>query len=70
MDIEQPSLGNVGVDSVTLMLTWTWDQGWRCRYASRPSGSSVFREHAYEGLDEAELHAVLSDHLADSLGLI
>lgn len=68
--MEHPELGNVGPDTITVMLTWSWDRGWRCRLASRPSGAAVFREQAYEGLDEAELHAVLSDHLADLLGLV
>ena len=68
--MDQPELGNVGPDAITLMLTWSWDRGWRCRLGSRPSGSGVFREHAYEGLDEAELHAVISDHLAELLGLV
>lgn len=70
MDVEQPELGNIGADQIVVMLNWSWDRAWRCRVASRPSGSSVFREQAYEGLDEAELHAVISDHLADLMGLI
>jgi hypothetical protein len=68
--MEQPELGSVGPDSITLAMTWSWDRGWRTRLASRPSGSAVWREHLYEGLDEAELHAEISDHLADLLGLV
>lgn len=70
MDVEQPELGNVGADSITVTLSWSWDRGWRCRVASRPSGAATFREHAYEGRDEAELHAIVSDHLADLMGLV
>jgi hypothetical protein len=70
MDIEQPELGNVGVDQCTVVLSWSWDRGWRARVATRPSGSSAFREVAYDGRDAAEMHAALSDHLADVLGLI
>jgi len=70
MDVEQPELGNVGADSITVRLEWSWDRGWRGRVASRPSGSTVWREQAYEGHDEAELHAIVSDHLADLLGLV
>lgn len=70
MDIEQPALGGVGIDSFTITATWEWETGWRVRFASRPSGSGAFRETAYSGRDEAELHAILSDHLADVLGLL
>lgn len=69
-DMEQPQLGNIGPDAITVNMSWSWDRGWRCRVASRPSGSAVFREKAYEGMDEAELHAVVSDHLADLMGLV
>lgn len=70
MDIEQPALGNVGPVSIALTLDWSWDRGWRCRLASRPSGARAWRKHCYEGRDEAELHAAISDHLADLLGLV
>lgn len=68
--MEQPELGNVGPDSVSIGLEWSWDRGWHCRFAARASGSLSWRETSYDGRDAAELHALLSDHLADVLGLI
>lgn len=66
----QPELGNVGVDAASITLGWSWDQGWSAVVATRLSGSTAFRQTRYEGQDAAEIHAVLSDHLADLLGLI
>lgn len=70
MNVEQPELGNVGVDTITVMLAYSWHAGWRCRLASRSSGAAGFREETYDGRDEAELHALISDYLAELMGLI
>lgn len=69
MDVEQPQLGNVGVDALVITLGWTWERGWRARVTQRLSGSEVFLERALDGHDPAELHAILSDGLATALGL-
>ena len=42
--MEQPELGNVGLDTITVMLTWSWDRGWRCRLSSQPL-VSLLPEH-------------------------
>lgn len=70
MDIEQPQLGTVGVDAASLTLGWSLERGWTAVVSSRLSGSRAFRQSSYDGLDGAELHAILSDHLADLLGLV
>lgn len=70
MEIDQPQLGSVGVDAASITLGWTLERGWAVVVSSRLSGSSAFRQSTYDGLDEAELHAALSDHLADLLGLV
>lgn len=70
MDVEQPSLGNIGPEAINVALSWSWDRGWRTLVTWRPSGALAFHRTVYEGLDEAELHAVLSDHMADLLGLV
>ena len=70
MIVEQPELGNVGIEQATVMLTWTWERGWVLRTAGRPSGSDRVVERSYEGHDEAELHAILTDWAAEMLGLV
>lgn len=68
--MEQMELGNVGVEAATVMLSWSWEKGWRARVSTRQSGSGSFREVSYEGRGEDGLYDVLSDHLADILGLV
>lgn len=70
MNIEQPALGGVGTDSVTISLGWRWESGWWGRVAQRQSGSAEWQERTYTGRDEAELHAIISDELAAILGLV
>lgn len=70
MDIEQPSLGTVGVDSVTLSLDWHWEGGWTLRTSSRLSGSTVFRQHTYEALSADEALELIQTIGAEQLGLL
>lgn len=70
MNIEQPELGSIGVDAASITLGWSLERGWSGLVSSRLSGASSFRTTRYAGHDAAELHAVLSDHLAELLGLI
>ncbi len=70
MEIEQPELGMIGVDTFTVMAAWSWETGWRIRFARRLSGSQSWAEFSWDGRDEAELMALLTDHLAEALGLI
>lgn len=69
--MEQPELGvsRVGVDSITVSLSWAWDTGWVLHGSTRLSGSTVWRPAAARGLDAAEAHAAVSDLLANALGL-
>lgn len=71
--MEQPELGSdsVAPDSVTFTLSWHWEAGWRGVASRRLSGSDSFgRLEIGEGLDAAELHARVTDVLAEVLGLI
>lgn len=70
--IEEPELGAalVADDSLTCSLQYRWETGWSARIATRASGSSRWREVTYSGRDEAELHALVSDRLAEALGLL
>lgn len=68
--MEQLPLGNVGIDSASITLGWTWEQGWTAKVSTRLSGQDYWYSARYQPGDEAALHAVLSDHLADILGLI
>lgn len=70
VDFEEPQLGAVGVDAVTVNVGYRWELGWSAVVAWRYSGSEVWHRQGYAGRDAAELHALLSDHLANSLGLI
>jgi hypothetical protein len=69
-DIEQPGLGGVGIDGITIGLSWGWEVGWTASVAHRLSGGDRWERRVYLGRDEAELHALLSDELAGMLGLV
>lgn len=70
MDIEQPSLGNVGVDSLTIGLDWHWEGGWTLRSCSRLSGSTQWRDHGYEALSADEALQMIQMLAAEALGLL
>lgn len=70
MQIEQPSLGRVGVDSFTLALDWHWEGGWTLRTSSRLSGSQVWTQHAYEALSDDEAYELAQTVVAELLGLV
>lgn len=70
MDVEQPSLGRIGVDSVTVGMDWHWEGGWSLRFASRLSGSQSWREWRYEALSDDEVLPVLQEAVAEVLGLV
>lgn len=70
MDIEQPSLGTVGVDSFTLALDWHWEGGWTVRSSTRLSGSQAWRQTTYEALDHDEALDMIHMLAAEALGLV
>lgn len=70
MDVEQPQLGNVGVDAFTVSLGWHWEGGWTLRTSSRLSGSREFTHHSYEALSAEEALDVLREVSAEALGLV
>lgn len=70
MDVEQPALGNVGVDSVAMLLSWSWDDGWTVQFSSRLSGSSTFAQRSYKRQEATEALQVIQDEVACLLGLV
>lgn len=69
MEIEQPSLGRIGIDSLTISLDWHWEGGWTLVTSSRLSGSQRWTQHRYEALSDEEALNVVGDVVAESLGL-
>lgn len=70
VDIEQPSLGTVGVDSFTLALDWHWEGGWTLRSSTRLSGASAWTQHCYEALSHDEALELVQTIAAEQLGLL
>lgn len=70
MDIEQPSLGRIGVDAFTVSLDWHWEGGWTLRTSSRLSGSEAWTQHAYEALSDDEALEMVQMVTAEVLGLL
>ena len=70
MNLEQPSLGRIGVDSFSFTCDWHWEGGWTVVTSSRLSGSAVFRQERYEALGDEELLQVLLEVAATHLGLV
>lgn len=69
MDVEQPALGTVGVDSFSLTCDWHWEGGWTLVVSVRRSGSQAWTQTRYEALSEDELHQVVEDVVVDLLRL-
>lgn len=70
MDVEQPSLGRIGVDAFTVALDWHWEGGWTLRTGSRLSGSSSWTQHSYEALSDDEALQAVLEVVAEALGLV
>lgn len=70
MQVEQPELGNVGVDTFGLTLDWHWEGGWSLRTNSRLSGSQTFTSHRYEALSPDEALELAQTVVAEALGLV
>lgn len=70
MDIEQPRLGRVGVDSFTVGLDWHWEGGWTLVTSSRLSGSQKWTQHRYEALSDDEALDLVQTVVAELLGLV
>lgn len=69
--MDQPELGvsNVGVDTVSVSLSWRWESGWRFHYSQRLSGSDAWTEIARQGRSAEDVHQEVCDVLAVALGL-
>lgn len=70
MEIEQPQLGSIGVDALTLALDWHWEGGWTLRSSSRLSGSQNWHQTTYEALDHDEALDLAHMLVAEALGLV
>lgn len=70
MDIEQPTLGRIGVDSFTISLDYSWEHGWTLRSSSRLSGSQTFTQHAYQACADDEVLELVVELVAEALGLV
>ena len=70
MNIEQPSLGRIGVDSLAVGLDWHWEGGWTLTTASRLSGSQDWTRHRYEALSDDEALELVQTIVAELLGLV
>jgi hypothetical protein len=70
MNVEQPSLGRIGVDSFTLACDWHWEGGWTVRASSRLSGSLEWRQATYEALSDDEALEMVQVLTAEVLGLL
>lgn len=70
MEIEQPQLGCIGVDSFTVALDYHWEGGWTLRSSSRLSGSQKWRRTTYEALSHDEALEMAHMLAAEALGLI
>lgn len=70
MDVEQPSLGRIGIDSFTIAMDWHWEGGWTLRTSSRLSGSEAWTQHVYEALSDDEVLEVVLEVTAEALGLV
>lgn len=70
MDIDQPALGRIGIDSFSLTLDHHWEGGWTLASSSRLSGSQVWRQHRYEALSDDEAYELIGTIAAEHLGLL
>lgn len=70
MDVEQPQLGTIGMDAVSILLSWSWEDGWTVGFSSRLSGSTEFAQRAYKGCSAEEALGLVQDELACLLGLV
>lgn len=70
--MEQPELGvsSVGVDGLTIGLSWTWELGWTLRASSRLSGSDQWRTTTYPALSPDEVLEVVQCVVAEGVGLV
>lgn len=69
MDIEQPSLGTIGCDALSVTAGWSWEKGWHAAVSWRRSGSAEFDTVRFDGLDSEEAFDRLSGQLSELLGL-
>lgn len=70
VDIDQPALGRIGVDSFSLTLDHHWEGGWTLVTSSRLSGSQTWRQHRYEALSDDEALEMVQMVSAELLGLL
>lgn len=70
MNIEQPPLGRIGIDSLVVALDWHWEGGWTLMAASRLSGSQSWAKHRYEALSDDEALELVQTVTAEALGLV
>lgn len=70
MQIEQPSLGRIGVDSFSMTCDWHWEGGWTLRTSTRLSGSQDWVCNTYEALSDDELLELVQVVSAEALGLL
>jgi hypothetical protein len=68
MDVEQPSLGSVGVDAAHIALSWAWDSDWTLKATWRRSGSLHWQESSYPHLSSEEVAQVAYDVLEGLTG--
>lgn len=61
MDIEQPALGNIGVDTFTITAAWSWERGWRVVSSRRLSGAQTHLQRSWDGLSALEAFAVVEE---------
>lgn len=70
MNIEQPSLGRIGIDSFIIALDWHWEGGWTLATGSRLSGAQSWTRHRYEALSDDEVLELVQMVTAEALGLV
>lgn len=70
MDVQQPALGRIGVDSFSFTCGHHWEGGWTVVTSSRLSGARSFTQHRYEALSDDEALQLLGEVAAELLGLV
>lgn len=68
MEIEQPQLGSVGVDTFTITCAWAWESGWSVTTSYRLSGSEAHQQRRVSGLSASEAFAYVEDLASDYFG--
>lgn len=70
MDVEQPSLANIGVEAAAIGLEWTWELGWCVTTSRRLSGSGTWHRRTYKACSAEEAHQLIGDITAEWMGLV